>query len=53
MEISGEASDYQTINRWKSDLEKAKSFSDIQMQFGNGKHEDTKKTFRLRMTHAL
>jgi len=53
LEISGEASDYQTINRWKSDLEKAKSFSDIQMQFGSGKNEDTKKTFRLRMTHAL
>jgi len=53
LEISGEASDYQAINNWKSELEKAKSFSDIQMQFGSGKDEDTKNTFRLRMTHAL
>lgn len=53
LEISGEASDYQAINNWKGELEKAKSFSDIQMQFGSGKNEDTKRTFRLRMTHAL
>jgi len=54
LEISGEASDYQTINRWKSDLEEAKSFSDVQMQFGSGtKKTDAKKTFRLRITHGL
>jgi general secretion pathway protein L len=53
LEISGEASDYQAINRWKSELEKAGSFSDIQMQFGGGKNNDSKNTFRLRMNHAL
>jgi len=54
LEFSGEVSDYQTINRWKSDLEEAKSFSDVQMQFGSGtKKTDAKKTFRLRITHGL
>jgi len=53
LEFSGEVSDYQTINRWKSDLEEAKSFSDVQMQFGSGTKTDAKKTFRLRITHGL
>jgi len=53
LEFSGEVSDYQTINRWKSDLEEAKSFSDVQMQFGSDTKTDAKKTFRLRITHGL
>ncbi len=52
LEISGEASDYQVINNWKNELEKARSFSDIQMQFGGNKDKDAKNTFRLRMTHV-
>lgn len=55
LEIFGEAAEYQEINTWKSELEKTKFFSDIQMQFGSGTNKDTKNTFRLRMTttHAL
>ncbi|SEM51986.1 general secretion pathway protein L [Syntrophus gentianae] len=52
LEISGEASDYQVINNWKNELEKARSFADIQMQFGGNKDKDAKNTFRLRMTHV-
>lgn len=53
MEVSGEAPDFQAINRWKSDLEKSRSFFNIQMQFGNGSGKDAKKTFKLRMSHVL
>ncbi len=53
LEINGEAPDYETINSWKSALEKAGSFADVQMHFGGGKQMEGKKTFRLRMTHAL
>lgn len=55
LEISGEASDFQAINRWKSDLEKSRAFFNIQMQFGSGTGtgKDAKKTFKLRMSHVL
>jgi general secretion pathway protein L len=55
LEIFGEASEYQAINQWKSELEKTRFFSDVQMQFGSATNKDAKNTFRLRMTttHAL
>lgn len=53
LEISGEASDFQAVTRWKGELEKSRSFSNIQMQFGSGTNKDAKKTFKLRMTHVL
>lgn len=53
LEISGEVSDFQAISHWKDELEKSRSFSNIQMQFGSSTNKDAKKTFKLRMTHVF
>lgn len=53
LEISGETADFRAINAWKSALEKSRSFSDVEIHFGNSASREAKKTFKLRMTHAL